>query len=101
MTINIQLSNTQNQLIELSCINDNSDVVVLMDSRLNPTHYLMAMVKHMVKIFSHESKREGIGQSEIVLVFPITATGTPILKKQAVHAFLPLKSFSFKVCILP
>jgi hypothetical protein len=97
MTINIQLSNTQNQLIELSRIDDDSDVVVLMDSRSNPAHYLM--VKHMVKTFARESKREGIRQSEIVLAFPITATGAPIVEKQAVHAFLPLKSFGFKVSI--
>lgn len=38
-------------------------------------------------------------QAEVVLAFLIDADGEPIIKRQEVFAFLPMKDFGFKVCV--
>jgi hypothetical protein len=44
----------------------------------------------------HDSRREGIASSEVVLAFPLK-DGYPALASQLVYAFLPLKDFGFRV----
>ncbi|KAI0302873.1 hypothetical protein B0F90DRAFT_1667473 [Multifurca ochricompacta] len=39
--------------------------------------------------------REGVQQSEIVLAFPVTENHEPVMEKQDVHAFLPLRCYGF------
>ena len=99
MTINIQLSDSaQNKSIELARKDVGSDFVVLEDSRSSPERFLI--VEHTTKTYTEETKRMGIEESEIMLVFPLTETEMPKIEEQgqAVHAFLPIKSFGFTVC---
>jgi hypothetical protein len=98
MNIEVQMNDsTLNRSIQLSRNDISSDIVVLGDSRSSPETYLM--VKHMVKTYGEEKKREGIEESEVVLAFPVAANGAPKIAPQAVHAFLPMKSFGFHVRI--
>lgn len=72
-----------------------SDVVRLHDSRSTPQKYFM--VKYQTKTYPGEEKRKGIEESEVVLAFPLNNEGTPSIKRQAVHAFLPLRQYGFSV----
>lgn len=98
MTIKIELSGAERKLIKLTRKNVDSDIVVLEDSRSSPERLLM--VKHTTKTYKEETKRMGIEESEILLVFPLTELGMPKIEQHAqpVHAFLPIKSFGFTVC---
>ena len=49
------------------------------------------------KAYQGEEKRQGINESVIVLAFPITDSGEPSERDQDVHAFLPLRSYGFRV----
>lgn len=53
--------------------------------------------KHAVTTAKGEEKREGVSSSEIVLSFPVTEYGHPVISDQNVHAFLPLRPFGFTV----
>jgi hypothetical protein len=58
------------------------------------------LVKHMVKAFTGEEKRQGIERSEIILAFPLEADETPYIdEEQYVYAFLPLRRYGFRVCL--
>lgn len=46
-----------------------------------------------------EDKRKGQSETEIILAFPIDQNGNPHEEKQEVYAFLPMRSFNFKVRI--
>ena len=55
------------------------------------------LVRHHARTPAQEPGREGIEQSEIVLAFPVTETGEPVIKLQDVYAFLPLRCYGFNV----
>jgi hypothetical protein len=55
------------------------------------------LVKHLAQTSTQEPAREGVTESEIVLAFPITETQEPVIEKQDVHAFLPLRCYGFNV----
>ncbi|KIM82107.1 hypothetical protein PILCRDRAFT_88871 [Piloderma croceum F 1598] len=57
-------------------------------------------IKHMTKMFTKESKRLGIKESEFVLAFPLTERGEPKIEPQNVFAYLPVKSFGFLRCAI-
>jgi hypothetical protein len=57
------------------------------------------LVRHLVRTPADEPGREGIEQSEIVLAFPVTESGDPVIEMQDVHAFLPLRCYGFKVSL--
>lgn len=58
------------------------------------------LVRHLAQTPSQEPGREGVEQSEIMLAFPVTETREPVIEKQEVHAFLPLRCYGFNVCLL-
>jgi hypothetical protein len=58
------------------------------------------LVKHTAQTPVGEPGREDVKESEIVLAFPVTENQEPVMKQQEVHAFLPLRSYGFKVCYL-
>ena len=98
MTIKIELSGAGRKLIELTRKDVDTDIVVLKDSRSSLAERLL-MVKHMTKTYTEETKRMGIEESEILLVFPLTELEMPKIEQHAqpVYAFLPIKSFGFTV----
>jgi hypothetical protein len=101
MTIDIKLEgDSRHEIIELvrKDADSDSDIVVLEDSRSSPERFLV--VKHITETYKDETKRVGVKESEILLVFPLTEEEMPKIEKQpqAVHAFLPIKSFGFTVC---
>lgn len=55
------------------------------------------LVRHLARTPSQEPGREGIEQSEIMLAFPVTESGEPVIEMQEVHAFLPLRCYGFNV----
>jgi hypothetical protein len=56
------------------------------------------LVKHLAQTSAHEPAREGIKESEIVLAFPVSGgMQEPVVEKQDVHAFLPLRCYGFTV----
>jgi hypothetical protein len=57
------------------------------------------MVKHVIKPFQLEPKRVNIQETDIILAFPITQEGDPVIRGQDVHAFLPLRKFGLTVSI--
>jgi hypothetical protein len=67
------------------------------DGELKVERYVL--VQKFTQTPSQEPGREGIEQSEIVLAFPVTETGDPVIKMQDVHAFLPLRCYGFRVSL--
>ncbi|KAI9442850.1 hypothetical protein BJY52DRAFT_1317510 [Lactarius psammicola] len=57
------------------------------------------LVKHLAQTPAQEPGREGVEQSEIILAFPVTETGEPVIEKQEVHAFLPLRCYGFNFIV--
>jgi hypothetical protein len=57
------------------------------------------LVSHPAQTPAQEPGREGVEQSEIVLAFPVTETGEPVIENQEVHAFLPLRCYGFNVSL--
>jgi hypothetical protein len=55
------------------------------------------VVKHTLNTMPDDQKRQNINKSEIILAFPVFATGEPMAVNQNVHTFLPLRSYGFKV----
>ena len=53
--------------------------------------------EHTVQTYRDEPDRQGILTSDIVLAFPLTASGEPLEAEQNVHAFLPIRSYGFQV----
>ncbi len=58
------------------------------------------LVRHLAQTPIGEPGREDVKESEVVLAFPVTKNQEPVMKKQDVHAFLPLRCYGFKVCFL-
>jgi hypothetical protein len=56
-------------------------------------------VKGIAKTYPQEDRRKGISESVVVLAFPLTENEEPKIGAQDVHAFLPLRSYGFKVCL--
>jgi hypothetical protein len=54
-------------------------------------------VAYSIQMNSSEPKRESITESVIVLAFPLDRNLGPLVEDQNVHAFLPLRSYGFKV----
>lgn len=54
-------------------------------------------LKHTIEPYQHEEKRQNIAESDVILAFPITENGSPIIRMQEVHAFLPVRSCGFSV----
>jgi len=57
------------------------------------------MVRQIVKTYTQEEKRKGISESAVVLAFPLTENEEPKTDSQAVHSFLPLRSYGFNFVI--
>lgn len=55
------------------------------------------LVKRVIAACSGERKRPNISQTEIVLAFPVRLNGSPKIRRQAVHAFLPIRDYGFSV----
>lgn len=55
------------------------------------------VVEHVLATYDHERRREGVKESTLVLAFPLTVYEEPVIEDQAVHAFLPLQNYGFKV----
>lgn len=55
------------------------------------------IVKHQVPVPEEERKRPGIKETELVLAFPMDMGGEPVIENQDVYAFLPLRTYGFKV----
>lgn len=67
------------------------------DGELKVERYVL--VRHLAQTPSQEPGREGVEQSEIMLAFPVTETGEPVIEKQEVHAFLPLRCYGFNFIV--
>ncbi|KAI9442847.1 hypothetical protein BJY52DRAFT_1317492, partial [Lactarius psammicola] len=67
------------------------------DGELKVERYVL--VKHLAQTPAQEPGREGVEQSEIILAFPVTETGEPVIEKQEVHAFLPLRYYGFNFIV--
>jgi hypothetical protein len=77
------------------------DIVSLMrvdDGKVNTERYVL--VRHLARTPDQEPGREGVEQSEIMLAFPVSATGEPVIEMQEVHAFLPLRRYGFNVSVV-
>jgi hypothetical protein len=77
------------------------DLVSLMrvaNGKVNRERYVL--VGHDAQTPDQEPGREGIKQSKIMLAFPVSETGEPVIEMQEVHAFLPLRCYGFNVSIL-
>ncbi|KAH8981074.1 hypothetical protein EDB92DRAFT_1805391 [Lactarius akahatsu] len=57
------------------------------------------LVRHLAQTPAQEPGREGVEQSEIMLAFPVTETGEPVIERQEVHAFLPLRYYGFNFIV--
>ncbi|KAI0260315.1 hypothetical protein BC834DRAFT_901531 [Gloeopeniophorella convolvens] len=57
------------------------------------------LVRHVAQTPTGQSGRENIKESEIVLAFPVTEAQDPVLERQNVHAFLPLRCYGFHFII--
>ncbi|KAH9046334.1 hypothetical protein EDB83DRAFT_2227590 [Lactarius deliciosus] len=57
------------------------------------------LVRHLAQTPAQEPGREGVEQSEIMLAFPVTETGEPVIERQEVHAFLPLRCYGFNFIV--
>lgn len=55
------------------------------------------VVRRSVKAYCGEQKRANVDHTEVVLAFPIDSQRAPVICDQNVHAFLPLRSYGFKV----
>ena len=55
------------------------------------------MVRHLVTGLPPDAKRLNVTTSEVILAFPVSSSGMPIISDQDVHTFLPLRSFGFSV----
>ncbi|KAJ3552545.1 hypothetical protein NM688_g4098 [Phlebia brevispora] len=51
------------------------------------------LVKGKTGTYAKEPKREGVTESEIVLAFPVSGERFPVVQDQAVHAFLPIRTY--------
>ncbi|EJD42158.1 hypothetical protein AURDEDRAFT_186148 [Auricularia subglabra TFB-10046 SS5] len=56
-------------------------------------------VANTIPAYRHEPKREHSETTEIVLAFPLNASREPLVSRQMVHAFLPVRSVGFKFII--
>ena len=55
------------------------------------------LFEYPIKNLPRDDKRQGIRDSQIVLAFPMTTNLEPLEENQDVHAFLPLRSYGFRV----
>ncbi|KAH9928331.1 uncharacterized protein B0H18DRAFT_1118012 [Fomitopsis serialis] len=55
--------------------------------------------KQTTRTYTGEEKRRGIGESEVVLAFPVTADGEPEMGNQFVHAFLPVAKYGLNFVV--
>jgi hypothetical protein len=55
------------------------------------------LMRHLAETPAQEPGREGVEKSEIILAFPVTESGEPVIEMQEVHAFLPLRCYGFNV----
>ena len=67
--------------------------------RQQTTNVPYLMTKYEMLALANEPKRAGVINTEIVLAFPMMATGAPLQSTQNVHAFLPLRDYGFKVWV--
>ena len=77
------------------------DLVSLMrvnDGQVSVERYVLA--RHLAQMPDQEPGREGVEQSEIMLAFPVSETGEPVIEMQEVHAFLPLRCYGFNVSVV-
>ena len=65
---------------------------------LEKREYLL--YKHALTSLPTEEKRRGVFQSDVVLAFSINEHGEPAEGEQEVHAFLPLRSYGFRVRVV-
>lgn len=105
MTVNISLSSRlKSRRIEIRRYETEDPDVVKLERVLDGKHsssenYLM--IKHSVEVYPKEPKRKNIKESDVVLAFPISDNGEPVINPQDVHAFLPLRDFGLKVSCVP
>lgn len=88
--------------LEVRRTDDGDRDMVSLERILNGTREVETyiLVRHMAQTPVEEPGREDVKESEIVLAFPVTENQEPVTKQQEVHAFLPLRCYGFKVCIL-
>jgi hypothetical protein len=89
---------------------ESSTVIARQDrgGHVNDVHYVTLqrnndfqrymVVRHPVRDLASDPKRPGYVESELLLGFPVTSDGSPVVKSQFVHAFLPIRDYGLKVC---
>ena len=93
----IEIKST-NRNVTFSRTEDGDDIILTSASDPSSHSERYLVVKHRLATHSEEPKRFGVAESELVLAFPLTMDGQPIVQDQPVYAFLPLRNYGFKVC---
>jgi hypothetical protein len=100
LVFHVKTSNCGKPLVvEVQYIDSGEDIVCLIrrENGIVTLCQKFMLLKHTVPTYRHEEKRQGIHESEVVLVFPIQNSGNPVIEEQEVHAFLPLRRYGFNV----
>ena len=77
---------------------DGLEVVRLLHNKASST---LNITRYPVVSLPSDPKRLGCTASEILLAFPTTESGEPLVEPQSVYAFLPVRDYGFKVSVLP
>ena len=93
--IELELEGRTTRLVK--SLSDGVTNVTRTDSAGQTTSNSYLLFEHSFTPYSGEEKRQGITKSKIVLAFPVAGDGGPIDREQQVHAFLPLRSYGFRV----
>jgi len=56
------------------------------------------VVGYPVRDLATDPKRPGYVESELLLGFPVTSDGYPLVNAQFVRDFLPIRKYGFKIC---
>ncbi len=56
------------------------------------------IIRHPVRELPSDPKRPGYVESDLLVGFPVTSDGYPVVESQFAHAFLPIRDYGFKVC---
>jgi hypothetical protein len=55
------------------------------------------IVRHSALSLPRDERRPGVQQSEVVLAFPVTRDGDPVINDQYTYAYLPIAQYGFAV----
>ena len=89
--------------LDITCRNNAIVSVTKTDIEDSLTRIVQGTDCYCYRIHSHcvdmpeDDKRKGLLQSNVVLAFPVSDAGEPIIEDQNVHAFLALRSYGLPV----